>query len=76
MKRFLKTLTLLVVSLFLLVSGVNATLDRLTQSTEQTSFTFYNAKGNEVVAYNGKVGLYKVYAKPEVVTPFYVLHRT
>lgn len=76
MKRFLKTLTLLVVSLFLLVSGVNATLDHLTQATEQNSFTLYNTKGEAVVAYSGKLGLPKVYAKPELPMAFYILHRT
>jgi len=52
-KRFTKTFILLIISLFVLVSGVNVTLDRLSQSPTQSTYTFYNEKGVAVFAYTG-----------------------
>ena len=78
MKRFLKISVLLVVSLFVLVSGVNATLDHYSHSITQSSFTLYNDKG-VVVAYTGDLTQCKVYNKlgpaTTAATPS-LLHRT
>jgi hypothetical protein len=71
-KRFLKTLALLIVSLFLLVSGVDAALDHLSHGVTQNSLTVYNEQGTVVLAYNGDMSGCKVYVKP--VPSF--LHRT
>ncbi|HEY0256515.1 MAG TPA: hypothetical protein VGC39_03650 [Candidatus Methylacidiphilales bacterium] len=81
MKRFLKTLTLLIVSLFLLVSGVDATLDHMTRSTAQSSYTWYNEKGDATFACTGDFALgLKPGVKPAVpVAPMprvLFLHRT
>ncbi len=76
MKRFLKTLALLIVSLFLVVSGVNAALDHLSRSVTQSSFTVYNEQGSVVLAYDGDLSACKAYAKPVPVTAPGFLHRT
>jgi hypothetical protein len=76
MKRFLKTLVLLVASLFLIGSGVNAALDRLTHSAKQNSFTVYNQHGNLVFAYNGDLNACRVCVKPGPTTAPIFLHRS
>jgi len=75
-KRVLITLVLLVVSLFVLVSGVDAALDHLSHSATQSSFALYNEKGAVVVAYNGDLSSYKAFAKPGPVAAPSFLHRT
>jgi hypothetical protein len=76
MKRFLKTFALLIVSLFLVVSGVDKALDRLSHSVTQNTFTVYNGQGSVVLAYDGDLSVCKAYAKPgPVVVPSF-LHRT
>jgi hypothetical protein len=74
--RFLKTFTLLIVGLFLVVSGVDAALDHMTHSVTQSSFTIYSEQGGVVLAYDGDLAACKAYAKtgPAVVPNF--LHRT
>lgn len=76
MKRFLKTLSLLVISLFLVVSGVNAALDRLAHSSGQSSCTWYNEKGEVVLAYTGDLANFKSYGKPNPLVVPHFLHRT
>lgn len=71
MKRFLKTLTFLSVGLFLLVSSVDTTLDHMSRSASQSTYTWYDAKGNVVFAYNGDI-VTKPYPKR---VPF-LIHRT
>ena len=75
-KRFIKVFTLLIVSLFLIVSGIDAALDHLTHSPTQSSFTVYSEQGGVVLAYDGDLALCKPYTKtgPAVVPNF--LHRT
>jgi hypothetical protein len=63
-KRFLKTLVLLTVSLFLVVSGVDAALDHISHSVTQSSLTVYNEQGSIVLAYNGDLSACKAGAKP------------
>ena len=76
MKRFLKTLVLLIVSLFLVVSGVDAALDRMSHSATQNSVTVYSEQGTVVLAYDGDLSACKLYAKPgQIVAPSF-LHRT
>ena len=76
MKRFLKIFSLLIVSLFLLVSGVDKAMDQLSRSVDQGSYTFYDANGVVVVDYSGDLRLCKTYARPVSVTPPTILHRT
>jgi hypothetical protein len=74
--RFIKTFTLLIISLFLIVSGLDAALDHLSRSPAQSSFTVYNTQGTIVLAYNGNLSFCKAYTKPvPVMVPSY-LHRT
>ena len=68
MKRFLKTFVLLILSLFVLVSGVDATLDHLSHSVTQSSYTVYGKKGEILVAYSGDLSLCQSYAKPGTIT--------
>jgi hypothetical protein len=51
--RFIKIFTLLIISLFVVVSGVDAALDHLSRSPVQSMFTVYNQQGSIVLAYNG-----------------------
>jgi hypothetical protein len=75
-KRFLKVFCLLIISLLLLATGVDATLDRLAHSPSQNSFTWYNAKGDAVVAYEGQAALAQGFSHPIRPTPSGLLHRT
>ncbi len=75
MKRFLKTLSLLIVALLLLVSGVDATLDHLARSVAQNTFTCYDEKGQAVLAYSGEVALSQRFRPMRVAVPAF-LHRT
>ncbi len=76
MKRFLKTIVLLVVSLFFVVSGVDAALDRLAHSPAQGSLTVYDEQGGIVLAYDGDLSGNKPFGKlAPVVTPGF-FHRT
>jgi len=74
--RFLKTFALLIVSLFLVVSGVDSALNRLSHSVTQSSFTVYNEQGNIVLAYDGDLNAIKAYAKPGAAAVPSFLHRT
>jgi len=75
-KRFLTTFVLLIISLFLVASGVDAALDHLSHSVTQNSFTVYNEQGNVVLAYNGDLSACKAYARPGQVASPGFLHRT
>jgi hypothetical protein len=75
-KRILKTFALLILSLFLVVSGVNKALDHLSRSPTQSSFTVYGMQGNVVLAYNGDLNACKAFTKPGPVVAPTVLHRT
>lgn len=76
MNRFLKVLTLLVAILFLLASGIDATLDHFSHSVSQSSYTYYDSQGEALIAYNGDLRLYRSYAKPgPVIAPTFI-HRT
>ncbi len=77
MKRFLKILVLLTVSLFVLLSGIDLALDNLSHSSDQNSVTVYNEKGEAVLAYSGNLRNYPSYAKigSVAVVPGF-LHRT
>ncbi len=76
MKRFLKIFALLIVSLSMLVSGVDAALDHLSHAASQNSLTLYNEKGGVVAAYTGDLSLCKVCVKPGLVAERAFLHRT
>lgn len=76
MKRFLKTFALLIVSLFLVVSGVDAALDHISHSAAQNTVTVYNEQGRVVLAYNGDLTTCKVCLKPGPVAVPFFLHRT
>jgi hypothetical protein len=74
--RFIKIFTLLIISLFVVVSGVDAALDHLSRSPVQSMFTVYNQQGSIVLAYNGDLSGCKAYAKPEPIVVPSFLHRT
>jgi hypothetical protein len=76
-KRFVVTLGLLSLSLFALVSGVNAALDRLTQAPVQNSFVVYDEGGRALYAYNGDLNYcpVSIHQTPSVTGPHF-LHRT
>jgi hypothetical protein len=73
-KRFSKTLALLIVSLFIVASGVDAALDHLSHSVTQNSFAIYNQEGRVVFACDGDLSMCKTPAKPSLAPRF--LHRT
>lgn len=75
MKRFMKTFAFLIVSLFLVVSGVDAALDHLSHSRTQNAITEYDEQGIAVLAYEGDLNGCKVCFKPGLITPNF-LHRT
>jgi hypothetical protein len=75
-KRFLKTLALLIVSLFLVASGVDAALDHLSRSASQNSITIYDEQGTAILAYDGDLNGCKVCVKPGTVAAPFFLHRT
>jgi len=64
MSRFFKVFTLLIVSLFLLVSGVDATLDHLSSTPDQSSYTIFDNKGDVVASYTGDLRNCKLTLKP------------
>ena len=76
MKRFLKVSVLLVTSLFLVVSGVNTGLDRLSHSPTQSNFTQYDEKGTPVLSYTGDLSQMTPSLKRAFVTEFHYIHRS
>lgn len=76
MKRSLQIFTFLLVALLLLVSGVNTALDHLTSSPAQNSFTWYNEKGEIIMAYNGDLNQCRAYVKPGRTALPRFFHRT
>lgn len=64
MKRFIKIFVLLIVCLFVVVSGVDATLDHMSHSATQNSFVWYTDKGESVFVYHGDLALCQSYTKP------------
>jgi hypothetical protein len=75
-KRFLKTLSILSVSLFIVVSGVNTALDHLSHSVTQNSFTVYDEQGTAILAYDGDLSACKAFTKPGQIAAPGFLHRT
>ncbi len=75
MNRFFKTFSLLLVALLLLVTGVNATLDRLAHTSQENCYTLYAESGHALYAYNGDLDQCEPYVRPEPVLPRHVLHR-
>jgi hypothetical protein len=75
-KRFLKILALLAVCLLALVTGVNATLDHMSRSVVQSSFTIYGEQGQPLLAYSGDLSACKALAKPGTALVPHFLHRT
>jgi hypothetical protein len=75
-KRFLKTFVLLIVSLFLVVSGFDAALDHLSRSGTQSAFTVYSGQGSVLLAYDGDLSACKAYVKSGPIAVPGFLHRT
>ncbi len=67
--RFSKVLLLLVVALFIVVSGLNRALDDLAKSPTQSSFTIYNLRGCTLLTYNGDLAQLKNFVKPATPAP-------
>ena len=76
MKRSLKIFTLLIMSLFVVVSGVNSALDCLSRSVSQSNCTVYNEKGEAVATYTGDLRVSRPYVKPEPVGLIHLVHRS
>jgi hypothetical protein len=51
--RFIKTLGLLIIMLFLLATGIDATLDRLASSSRHNTLTVYGQTNDELLVYDG-----------------------
>ena len=76
-KRFLITLGLLIVSLFALVTGVDAALDHAAKSPAQNSLVIYDDQGRTLFAYNGDLNDCNVSIRPSpILTGPHFLHRT
>jgi hypothetical protein len=75
-KRFFRTLGLLVLGLFALLSGVNAALDHMTQSPAQNSVVIYDDQGHTLYAYNGNLNNCSVTLRPVANLGPHFLHRT
>ncbi|MCE0496741.1 MAG: hypothetical protein LV481_02170 [Methylacidiphilales bacterium] len=75
MKRFLKVLTLLVIALFALVSGVDVTLDHISRAVTQSAFTCYDQTGRVVANYKGDLALCPLVPKPQPLAPANALPR-
>ena len=75
-KRFLKTFALLIVSLFLVASGVDAALDHLSHSVTENSFTSYSQQGEIIFAYDGDLAACKSCEKPVTPSTPLFLHRS
>jgi hypothetical protein len=76
MKRFLKTFALLIVSLFLVVSGVNTGLDHLSRSTALSNYTQYDDKGTLVLTYSGDLKQFKPSIKRAWASEFHYVPRS
>lgn len=76
MKRFLKVAVLLVLSLFLVVSGVNTGLDHLSRSPALSNFTQYDEKGAVVLTYSGDLKKYRPYIKRAAISEFHYVPRS
>ena len=76
-KRFLIALGLLIAVLFALDFGVNAALDRISQSSTQSSFVIYDDQGHALYAYTGELSSSLIAIRPNTspVEP-HILHRT
>ena len=72
MKHFFKVLVLLIVALFVLVSGVNVALDQMPPTATKGAYSYYNARGELVYAYTGDLNSCPVYSK----VSRYLLKRT
>lgn len=76
MKKFLKTFGLLMLGMFVLVSGIDSALDRVSSLPQHSCYTIYNEKGDVVIDYVGDLSLCKVYAKPVTTVRTEFVHRT
>ncbi len=76
MKRSLKIFTLLIMSLFVVVSGVDSALDHMSRSVSQSNCTLYNEKGEIVAVYTGDLRVSRPGIKPEPVGLIHLLHRS
>ena len=64
MKRFFKSLCLLLTALLLLISGVDCALDRLSLSPDEGAFALYNQKGQTLYTYRGDLAFCQLYLHP------------
>ena len=72
-KHFFKVLVLLIVALFVLVSGVDVALDRMPPPAAKGAYTYYNAQGEMVYSYTGDLKYCPVYSR---VSHYLLLKRT
>ena len=64
------------ISLFLLVSGVDAGLDHISRSVTQSNYTLYNSKGAVVASYTGDLNLCRPNLRQTSITSFVIIHRS
>jgi hypothetical protein len=69
MDRFIKTLSLLIISLFLLGAGLNATLDRLADSPRGSQLSIYGRDGRVLAVYTGNLRDLEQVARANEITP-------
>jgi hypothetical protein len=74
-KRSFKLLVFLVICLFALVSGVDATLDHYSRCISQNSYTLYNERGEVVASFMGDPAAFPGEAHP-APSLARTLHRT
>ncbi len=76
MNRTLKTLPLILIGLYLVVTAFDSALDSAAKSPSQSSFTIYDEQGHVALAYNGDLADCKALAKPTPAATPTFLHRT
>lgn len=76
MKRSLFVLGFILLTLSAALYWVDSALGHLESCPAQSNFSWYNEKGQVIVAYNGDLNGCKEYARPIGTTPASLLPRT
>ena len=76
MNRTLKTLPLILIGLYLLVTAFDSALATVAKSPSRSMLTIYDEQGLPALAYTGNLSDCKVLAKPVPVSTPTFLHRT
>ena len=65
MDRFVKHLSILIIMLFILATGIDVTLDRLAGSSHAGQYTIYESRNDGVVIYTGDLSRFAEVAKSD-----------